>query len=374
MTRRTHIACCLAAILAGCFNYNLPYPGDGTTDTATEPDATTDLALEPDAPPEVVDEPDATADVEDDGTADPIDDRVTDPVEDRELDTERDPVDDRITDTTMDIPADAPPMPTLVLISAGGTFTMGSPDTGEPGRGTFEDQHDVTLTRNFWMMETEVTQAQFLAVMGYNPSDHTGCTDCPATNMNWHEAAYYANQLSYALGFSECFDCTGTPPSVNCPLDSIFTSPYDCDGFRLPTESEWEYAARAGTTTATYNGTCDSSHLACEQPNTVLDSIAWFCGNDSGNTNPVRGLAANSWGLFDMLGNVWEWTYDWFATYPTGPVTNPWGPGSATDRTMRGGSWSSGGWTAQHCRAAERHGNHPNGSYNNLGFRLARTY
>ncbi|MBW2263765.1 MAG: SUMF1/EgtB/PvdO family nonheme iron enzyme [Deltaproteobacteria bacterium] len=357
------VVCVWAVALAGCFNYNLPYPGDGTTDSTGDPDAVADADV------------DMTVDTEDDRPTDATADTATDPVPDLELDTDRDPVDDRVTDTSGDIPGDAPPIPTLVLISAN-TFSMGSPDTGtEPGRGTDENQHDVTLTVSFWMMETEVTQPQFFAVMGYDRSSHSSCSNCPATNMNWHEAADYANRLSLATGYTECYDCTGTYPSISCDLDSAHASPYDCPGYRLPTEAEWEFAARAGTSTATYNGTCDSGHLLCEQPNTVLDTIAWFCGNDSSNTNPVRTQNPNPWGLYDMLGNVWEWTYDWLtSSLPTTPVTDPSGPGSGTDRSMRGGSWGSGGWTAQHCRAAERHGEQPNDDRDNLGFRLVRNY
>jgi formylglycine-generating enzyme required for sulfatase activity len=129
----------------------------------------------------------------------------------------------------------------------------------------------------------------------------------------------------------------------------------DCTGYRLPTDAEWEYAARAGTTTGTYNGT--STLKGAESPNTVLDPIAWFVGNSkvtysgsydctslggpnaSCGTNPVKSKQANAWGLYDMLGNVQEWIGDYYGDYPTGTVTDPTGPSTGTYRVTRGGGW-----------------------------------
>ena len=132
----------------------------------------------------------------------------------------------------------------------------------------------------------------------------------------------------------------------------------------MPTESEWEYAARAGTTTGTYNGTSELTN--CAEPNTVLDPIAWFCGNAGTVTFAVKGKQANAWGLFDMLGNVWEWVWDWYGAYPTGTVTDPTGSSTGTDRVERGGAWADG---ARATRAANRNYFVPVTHASKLGFR-----
>jgi formylglycine-generating enzyme required for sulfatase activity len=254
----------------------------------------------------------------------------------------------------------------MVSITAG-TFTMGSP-ASEPGRQWNETQHEVTLTRDFAIQPTEVTQGQFETLMRYNPSYFASCgSDCPVETVSWHEAAAYANAVSASEGFAECYECTGSGASVSCSLDASFATPYDCPGYRLPTEAEWEYAARAGTTGGTYNGT--STLTGCESPNAVLDPIAWFCGNASSTTHPVGGKTANAWGLYDMLGNVWEWCHDWSDAYP-GDVTDPWGPVTGSSRMFRGGSWGN---DAGDARAASRTGSDPGGRADGIGFRLARS-
>ena len=128
-----------------------------------------------------------------------------------------------------------------------------------------------------------------------------------------------------------------------------------CPGFRLPTEAEWEYACRAGTTGARYGN---------------LDDVAWYSSNSGSTTHPVRQKQPNAWGLYDTLGNVWEWCWDWFGAYPSGVVTDPVDAGSGSRRVHRGGSWRDG---AQVARAAYRSGWTPDYRYGTLGFRLARS-
>jgi sulfatase modifying factor 1 len=200
---------------------------------------------------------------------------------------------------------------------------------------------------------TEVTQAEFEARIGYNLSTHTGCADCPVETVNWYEAAAYCNALSSATGRTACYTCTGTDYSVTCSPSTTFASPYDCPGYRLPTEAEWEYAARAGDGRATYNGDLDSAHVECQQPNPVLDPIAWFCGNSGAASHAIRGKTANAWGLFDTLGNVYEFCHDRWdggSAYPSGAATDPFGTSGAYP-VVRGGSWN---FAARAARFASR--------------------
>lgn len=250
----------------------------------------------------------------------------------------------------------------MVLIRSG-SFIMGSPDS-EVDRESDETQHRVNISSDFWLGTYEVTQYEWRSLMGNNPSSFSSCgDDCPVETVNWFEAVAFANTLSRSEGLQECYalsGCSSTDPSYGMECSSVSFSGLDCEGYRLPTESEWEYAARAGSSTAWYCGSNES----------CVDTNAWHSSNADGRTHAVGGKDANDWDLYDMAGNVWEWTSDWSGDYPTGVVTDPTGSTSGQLRVLRGGSW----YTDAHCgRSAYRFSFGPGLRYDSLGFRLARS-
>ncbi|MBM3259977.1 MAG: SUMF1/EgtB/PvdO family nonheme iron enzyme, partial [Candidatus Sericytochromatia bacterium] len=184
--------------------------------------------------------------------------------------------------------------------------------------------------------------------------------------VSWYDAIAYANALSVADGLPEAYNlsnCNGTPGTGNysCRYVTLTAyTPYATTGWRLPTEAEWEYAYRAGSSTAWYFGS-DSN---------LLGTYAWFDGNSYSMTHPVAQKKPNAWGLYDMAGNVYEWCWDWYGDYP-GTVTDPVGPTEGSFRVRRGGSWAA---DASGTRAAHRGDDDP-GARRNLyiGFRLARS-
>jgi formylglycine-generating enzyme len=223
---------------------------------------------------------------------------------------------------------------------------MGSPPS-EPGRYSNEDQVDVTLTHSFWLMATEVTQGQYLEVMGKNPSRDKG-DDLPVEQVRWLDAVKYANALSTQEGLASCYRVTGE--STKWPRG------LSCRGYRLPTEAEWEYAARADESTR---------HSGSD----TVGSVGWWDGNSGSATHRVGQKSANAWGLYDMNGNVWEWCWDWYGTELSGG-RNPVGPAAGSYRVPRGGSWGS---PAEDARVAVRGRVAPSQRNGNVGFRLART-
>ncbi len=231
--------------------------------------------------------------------------------------------------------------PTNMVFIPANTFLMGSP-TNEAGRNTNEGpQTLVTLSRGFWIGQYEVTQGEYLAVTGTNPSEFPGDLSRPVSTVSWPDATNYCWLLT------ERELAAGRIPAGT--------------RYRLPTEAEWECAARAGTSTRySYGDDPDDKDLA---------SYAWTTGNANFSVHPVGQKLPNRWGLYDMYGNVWEWTQDWLGPLPGGAVTDPQGPTSNEIgwKVTRGGSFDQGPY-----RSATRYffGNHPALKDWNLGFRV----
>jgi formylglycine-generating enzyme required for sulfatase activity len=260
-----------------------------------------------------------------------------------------------------------------------GTFQQGT-----PGATDDERPYTATLTRNYLVSRTEVTQGQWRAASGaVNPScfQSTTGTSCstsnandngPVENLDWWSTLRYANWLSAQNGLESCYTLVGCTEGSNTDWydgdhDTGCTSAtfvgQSCTGYRLLTESEWERAVRGGTTTTYYWG--DSSDTA------TIGQYAWYSLNSGSRTQPIGQKLANAYGLVDMIGHVQEWVWDWFATaYPTGSSTNYVGPATGSDRAHRGGNFLGGATTVS---PANRSRNVPSLRGNNLGFRLART-
>jgi formylglycine-generating enzyme required for sulfatase activity len=250
----------------------------------------------------------------------------------------------------------APADTNLVFIPAG-TFTIGSPTT-EAERNADEVRHLVTISRGFWMGAFLVTQGDYLTVVGSNPSYFTsanGYSDDltrPVEVVSWYDATNYC-----ALRTQQ--ERAGGLIPTNCV-------------YRLPTESEWEYADRAGTTTAFYLGSSLQSGQANFDGQYEYDAVLGTISNPSGislrMTTPVGGYATNPWGLYDMIGNVSEWCQDWYGAYPAGTAIDPQGPATGSSRVIRGGNWDG---PAAYCRSAWRGSQFPTIAwYRDIGFRV----
>jgi formylglycine-generating enzyme required for sulfatase activity len=211
--------------------------------------------------------------------------------------------------------------------------------------------HTVTVS-GFYIMKTEVTQADYTALMGTNPSSFKG-DSLPVEQVSWYDAVAYANKLSQKDGLTPAYTISGTNVTWN----------RSANGWRLPTEAEWEYAALGGpkaqglATSAVYAGSTD------------VGSVAWYKDNSGSKTHHVATKAPNPLGLYDMAGNVSEWCWDWDGSYGSGSQTDPTGAASGTYRAIRGGSWYFG---ASIARSASWGGVAPVGRGDDLGFRLVR--
>ena len=231
----------------------------------------------------------------------------------------------------MELPESADSIGMEFKLIPAGTFTMGDASGDDD-----ETPHEVTLTKPFKMGIHEVTQAQYEQVMGVNPSEFKGANN-PVENVSWDDAVEFCRRLS------------------ELPAEKAAGNVY-----RLPTEAEWEYACRAGTTTKYSFGDDESD----------FGEYGWYWENSGRTTHPVGSKLPNAWGLYDMHGNVWEWCQDWYGDYPSGSVTDPSGATSSSRRVSRGGGWYI---TADDCRSAVRGRSLPSLPFYRLGFRVVRS-
>ena len=269
-----------------------------------------------------------------------------------------------------------------------GFFWMGSPDD-EPQRDVEEFFHKVRLTRGIWVAETPVTRGQYRALTDQDPSHFDGADDLPVEHLSWFDAVRFVNLMSERAGLEMCYRISGFEEVVTeyTDLDTWFrASSYEPKvellglgrtGFRLPTEAEWEYAARAGLSTPFSTG----AKLTTDQANYCGENR--FAGLPEGELRceavPVRSFPANQWGLYEVHGNVEEWVWDWlgemeewlwgwYETYGLGSVIDPTGPSAGWRRCARGGSWRS---EAASCRFASRYCTQ-NWRVKEAGFRVVR--
>ena len=247
-------------------------------------------------------------------------------------------------------------VPEMVLITAG-TFQMGDPDGGVGDSGE-RPRHEVTLTRNFYMSKYEIRNKEYIC---YDPA-HTGIwsdPNYPVENVSWYNAVTYCNWLSAQKSLPLCY----TDSDNDGNLDTVDITK---DGYRMPTEAEWEYACRAGETTFHdyYWGDDGTS-----PPN--IGTYCWYGSNSGSHPNVVGTKLANNFGLFDMNGNLWEWVNDWYGSYNITAQTDPNGPGSGSIRVIRGGGWFN---IPVGCRSAGRGStNIPSSCGSGIGFRPVRT-
>jgi formylglycine-generating enzyme required for sulfatase activity len=299
--------------------------------------------------------------------------------------------------------AQGPIDPGFVLIDDG-SFLMGAPEEELGTESDEHPQHTVTLTRSFYLQSTEVTNEQYrqMAQWAYDRGYATATSsslrdaldgstqelldldgsyceitfsngtfglrdagyginpDHPVKWVTWFGSAAYCDWLSLHAGLPRAYNHSTWQCNGN--------SPYTAAGYRLPTEAEWEYACRAGSTTAFANGPI--TYIGCSPVDPVLNQIGWFCGNDQRWTSAVGQKSPNAWGLYDMHGNIWEWCNDFYSSYSSGPISDPVGPASGSYRMTHGGGWN---FSARTCRSANRSWGNPDYSYDYYGFRPARS-
>lgn len=269
-----------------------------------------------------------------------------------------------------------------------GNFDMGSPEQ-EVGRDSDEQSHDVSLIRDFYIMDSELTQAQYRYFTDGSPSQNEG-DDFPVETISWDYAARFSNYMSDEEDLENCYDCqTQANDTVDCTETEAYNNIYDCTGYRLPTEAEWEYAARSGTDKAFWTSTLDENDIPGADLPTDVDisnciridltdetpllDFANYCDDGADGiaqaTTAVRQLNPNGFDLYDMHGNVWEWIHDNNGNYPDDDI-DPVNFDGGNNHIIRGGGFDS---VPEELRCASRDDENRNTKRFNLGFRLVKS-
>ncbi len=243
-----------------------------------------------------------------------------------------------------------PLIPRMVYVR-GGTFWMGS---NEVAYKSTEQTYQAEIS-SFYISETEVTQETWASVMGTNPSSFRG-NSRPVEMVSWLDAIKFCNTLSEKEGLEKVYEISGSQVTCN----------WLANGYRLPTEAEWEYAARGGDRKVTQEQTLDKAFYSGSEN---VEDVAWFAANSSNETKPVKTKAPNELGLYDMSGNVWEWCWDWMGSYPKGTAKDPRGLETGNIKVLRGGAWFT---PVNLCRVTYRFWNAPTFKANSVGFRIVR--
>ena len=258
--------------------------------------------------------------------------------------------------------------------ASGSTIFASSVSGGITGSQVFIDGRTVTLYAK-WCCDHEVTQGEYKAIMGTNPSSFSSSPasgeiqdNRPVECVSWYDCLVYCNKRSIAEGLTPCYSINGktnpsdwgtVPTSSNATWNAA-TCNFSANGYRLPTEAEWEYLARGGNTS-------NSGQTTYSGSNTIGD-VAWYADNSGSKTHEVKKKQANAKGLYDMTGNVWEWCWDWYGTITTDTASS--GASSGSNRVVRGGSWYN---SADHCTVRYRCSNIPYDRDYYVGFRLVRS-
>ncbi|MDR0568324.1 MAG: formylglycine-generating enzyme family protein [Spirochaetaceae bacterium] len=253
---------------------------------------------------------------------------------------------------------------TFFVLVKGGTFVMGS--SPEKPKASSPDQPPCKVTlSSFYIGRYQVTQKEYERLMLQNPSHFKGAM-LPVEQVNWYNAVEYCNRLSKAEGLPPAYTIETAkkdPNNRNYSDDLRWTVTWNrkSEGYRLPTEAEWEYAAKGGA-----GASRNFLYAGSNDP----DNVSWYGANSKGTTHPVGSKIPNALGLYDMSGNVWEWCWDWFGHSPAESQTNPAGAALGSDRVYRGGGWA---FSTKHLRCVDRYGAPPKQSGNYLGFRIVRS-